>query len=70
MTFFLNLVATLSFGVLIIIIFLYCRHQKYKQIMNMQYDYLYNYIEDPIVLHQYRERNNLGFGEEIDTSSL
>lgn len=38
--------------------------------MNMQYDYLYNYIEDPIVLRQYRERNNLGFGEEIDTSSL
>lgn len=35
--------------------------------MNMRFDYLSNYIEDPIELRHYRERNNLSFEEEINT---
>lgn len=35
--------------------------------MDMRFDYLSNYIEDPIELRHYRERNNLSFEEEINT---
>lgn len=61
-------VTIILFIVFIIIIILYCRPQKYKrQLMNMRFDYLSNYIEDPIELRHYRERNNLSFEEEINT---
>lgn len=61
--------ATLVFVVFIIL--LYCYQQKYKrQQMNLRFDSLHYYIVDPIELQHYRERNNLGFGEEINTCHI
>lgn len=55
----------------IFIILMYCYQQKYKrQQMNLRFDYLNYYIEDPIELQHYRERHNFGFGEEINTCDI